>query len=140
MPSGNILVALDGSDNALRALKHAASLAAKDRTAKLLLLYVHQPIPRSRAISQALIEEHYARQEELALAKTKSYLARNKLRAGIEICIGDPATTIVEYARKKKCKQIVLGNHGHGAIAGVLLGSVAMKVIQLADVPVTLVK
>ena len=138
--NNNILVAIDGSKNALRALKHAALISAKDRTSHLLILYVQQPVPRSRAISQALINEHYARQEELVLKKTRRYVTRTKLRAPIEICIGDPARTILDYARKKKCQQIVLGNHGHSAMAGLFLGSVALKVLQFADVPVTLVK
>jgi nucleotide-binding universal stress UspA family protein len=97
-------------------------------------------VPRSRAVSEALIEEHYARQEELALKKARRFLARTKTSALIEICIGDPATTIVELARKRKCTQIVMGNRGHGALKGLLLGSVAMKVVQLSDAPVTLVK
>jgi len=35
---------------------------------------------------------------------------------------------------------IVMGNRGHSAIKGLFLGSVALKVVQLAEMPVTLVK
>jgi nucleotide-binding universal stress UspA family protein len=133
-----ILVTVDGSDNAIRALKFALSLNPVG--SRLMLLYVQAPVPRSRAVSEALIEEHYSRQEELALKKARKFLTRTKTSALIEICIGDPATTIVEYARKRKCTQIVMGNRGHGALKGLFLGSVAMKVVQLSDVPVTLVK
>ncbi|NLG77230.1 MAG: universal stress protein [Xanthomonadaceae bacterium] len=136
--ANNILVAIDGSDNALRALKFAASQVRSG--GRLHLIYAQAPVPRSRAVSQALIDEHYARQKALALNKAKAYLARAKIDAEIAVEIGDPAPTIVDYARKKKCTQIVMGNHGHGAIKGLFLGSVAMKVVQLADVPVTLVK
>ncbi|MFO7305845.1 MAG: universal stress protein [Gammaproteobacteria bacterium] len=134
----NILVAVDGSDNALRALKYAVSLLQPD--AKLYVLFVHTPLMPSRAISQALIDEHYRREEERALTKARRYLQRAKIDAEIEARIGDPARTIVEHAKKKKCRQIVMGNHGHSAIAGFFLGSVALKVIQLSDIPVTLVK
>lgn len=133
-----ILVTVDGSDNAIRALKFA--IAATPAGSRLLLLYVQAPVPRSRAVSEALIEEHYTRQEQLALNKARKFLARTKTNARIEICIGDPALTIVEYARKQKCTQIVMGNRGHSTLKGLLLGSVAMKVVQLADAPVTLVK
>ncbi len=136
--ANNILVAIDGSDNALRAVKHAAS--SLQPGAKLRLLYVQAPVPRSRAVSQALIDEHYQRQEEQAVKKVKAYLTRAKIDADIEVLIGDPAPSIVEYARRKKCHQIVMGNRGHGALAGIFLGSVAMKVVQLSEIPVTLVK
>lgn len=134
----NILVAVDGSDNALRALKYAVSVLQPG--AKLHVLFVHTPLAPSRAITQALIDEHYQREEERAFAKAKRFLQRAKIDAELQACIGEPARTIVEYARKKKCRQIVMGNHGHGAIAGFFLGSVALKVVQLSDIPVTLVK
>ncbi len=133
-----ILVTVDGSENAIRALKFALSVNPPET--RLLVLYVQAPVPRSRAVSQALIEEHYSRQEELALGKARKFLARTKTKALIEVCIGDPAPTIVEYARKRKCTQIVMGNRGHGTLKGLFLGSVAMKVVQLSEVPVTLVK
>jgi nucleotide-binding universal stress UspA family protein len=133
-----ILVTVDGSENALRALKFAASITAPG--SRLRLLYVQAPVRRSPIVTEALIEEHYRRQEEEALKKPRQFLARTKTSAAIEICIGEPAPTIIEYARKKKCTQIVMGNHGHGALAGLFLGSVSMKVVQLSDIPVTLVK
>lgn len=134
----HILVAVDGSDNALRALKHA--IAVLPPRGRLSLIYVHPPIKPSRTISQALIDEHYARQEATALPKAKALLARAKIKGDVAVCIGDAASTIVEYARKKKCTQIVIGNRGHSALKGIFLGSVALKVVQLATMPVTLVK
>lgn len=136
--AANILVAIDGSENALRALKFAASQLQPG--GRMHLIYAQPPVPRSRAVSQALIDEHYARQESLAIGKAKAYLRRAKLDAEIHVEIGDPAPTIVEYARKKRCSQIVMGNRGYSALKGLFLGSVAMKVVQLSPVPVTLVK
>jgi nucleotide-binding universal stress UspA family protein len=54
--------------------------------------------------------------------------------------IGAPADAILKFAKQRRCDQIVMGTRGLGAVAGLVLGSVAMKVIQLADIPVTLVK
>jgi nucleotide-binding universal stress UspA family protein len=133
-----VLVTVDGSDNAIRALKFALSVTPPD--SRLLVLHVLAPMPRSRLVSEALIQEHYQRQEEASLNKVRKFLARTKADAKVEVCIGEPAPTIIEYARKKKCTQIVMGNHGHGTLAGLFLGSVAMKVVQLSEIPVTLVK
>ncbi len=89
---------------------------------------------------QSLIDEHYDRQSEAALKSARALLKKAGVTAVVDECLGEPAATLVAYASKYKCEQIVLGNRGHGAIATMLLGSVAMKVLHLADVPVTLVK
>ena len=46
----------------------------------------------------------------------------------------------VEEAMNSGCDQIIMGSHGRTALGGLLLGSVAMKVLHLTDIPVTLVK
>lgn len=56
------------------------------------------------------------------------------------IGVGDAADTIVKYAQEKGCSQIVMGSRGLGAVSGLILGSVATKVIHLTDIPVLLVK
>ena len=49
-------------------------------------------------------------------------------------------STIADCARDLQCDAIVMGTRGLGAIQTLLLGSVAVKVIHLADQPVTLIK
>ena len=53
---------------------------------------------------------------------------------------GATAETIAEVAREKSVDHIVMGTRGLSRIQGLLLGSVAMKVIHLAEVPIMLVK
>ena len=50
------------------------------------------------------------------------------------------AQTIANHARQLGCDQIIMGSQGRGALAGLLLGSVATKVIDLTQIPVTIVK
>jgi nucleotide-binding universal stress UspA family protein len=47
---------------------------------------------------------------------------------------------IVQFATELQCDQIVIGPRGLGAIKGLLLGSVASKLIQLSTIPVLLLK
>ena len=54
--------------------------------------------------------------------------------------VGEPAETIARYAKENTCDHIVIGTRGLSAVSGLLLGSVATKVIHLADMPVLLVK
>ena len=67
-------------------------------------------------------------------------IKRLKLDATCHTQIGDPASTIVAFAKKKGCNEIVMGNNGLGAVAGLIMGSVARKVVFLAQTPVVLVK
>ena len=50
------------------------------------------------------------------------------------------ASTIVEYARNHGVNLIVMGTHGRGAVAHLLLGSVAERVVRLAPCPVLTVR
>jgi nucleotide-binding universal stress UspA family protein len=51
---------------------------------------------------------------------------------------GQTAEAIAQAARDESIEHIVMGTRGLGSIQGLLLGSVAMKVIHLAEVPITL--
>ena len=53
---------------------------------------------------------------------------------------GDAASQIVACSHSLGCDSIILGSQGNGFLAGIFLGSVAAKVIQLSDIPITLVK
>lgn len=136
MPTKKLLVPMDGSGSAMRALK----LAAKTRDAVVLVLNVQPAMPSSRFVSKAMIAEHQRRSADEALAPARALLERLRLRARTYTAIGEPAPAIVAFAKKHRCSAIVMGSRGQGAIAGLMLGSVATKVIHLAACPVTVVK
>ena len=56
------------------------------------------------------------------------------------ICSNAPAQAIVEYAGREQIDLIVTGTHGRGAVAHLLLGSVAERVVRLAPCPVLTVR
>ena len=58
---------------------------------------------------------------------------------GIRDGAGYVAQTIIEIAPEKDADVIVVGKHGKGRIAGLLLGSVSQKLVSLAPRPVTVV-
>ncbi len=51
-----------------------------------------------------------------------------------------PAMAVVEYARDRKIDLIVMGTHGRGAVAHLLMGSVAERVVRTAPCPVLTVR
>jgi nucleotide-binding universal stress UspA family protein len=53
--------------------------------------------------------------------------------------VGTPAEAIVDYARDHNCDLIVIGTHGRTGLTHMLMGSVAEKVVRLAECPVMVV-
>ena len=65
---------------------------------------------------------------------------RQKYSAEIVTLIGSPFLEIVSYAKAKDIDLIVMGTHGRGPIAHMLMGSVAEKVVRKAPCPVLTVR
>ena len=70
----------------------------------------------------------------------KAALKRARLLFGEKALIGDPASTIVDVAKRGKFALIVMGSHGRSALASLVLGSVTAKVIAHCTIPVLVVR
>ena len=128
---------MDGSECALRALEHAAAI---DGEADLIVLNVQNALRRSRFVTKQAIAEHHERTADEALAPARALIKRRGFKAECLYTIGDPATAIADYAKKQRCSAIVMGSRGRGRVRGLVLGSVADRVLHLAACPVTIVK
>lgn len=140
-----ILIPVDGSPAALDAARFAAGkLAAGSREAvELHLLNVQPPVATGDVtlfVSRDQIE-HWQREEgDRALAQARAELDRLGAAYSHHVCVGHAAEAIIAYAREHGADLIVMGNHGKGALANLLMGSVATRVLQQAVTPVLLVK
>ncbi|HEX3997705.1 MAG TPA: universal stress protein [Pirellulales bacterium] len=65
---------------------------------------------------------------------------RQKYSAEIVTLVGSPFLEIVTYAKSQEIDLIVMGTHGRGPIAHMLMGSVAEKVVRKAPCPVLTVR
>lgn len=137
-----ILVPVDGSAGALRAVKHAAAVVREG--SEVQLVNVQPPMPLYGMVRAYMRAPQYraacAALAERALRPAIRLLKRARVAHRPHVMYGEPGATVAEAARRLKCGAIVMGTRGHGAIGNLLLGSVATKVIHLAKVPVTLVK
>ena len=139
-----LLIPVDGSDYALKAVDYAASRARESKSpVEVHLLNVQMQIVSVNVklfVSAESLESYYRDEGNRAL---EAPLARAK-SAGLNVTphigVGDPAKIIMNYASEKKADEIVMGSHGRGALSGAVLGSVAQKVVHLSSVPVVLVK
>jgi nucleotide-binding universal stress UspA family protein len=139
-----ILLATDFSDHSRVALRYAAALA-QAFDAEVLVVHVME-IPS--LISQlpptgdsyippdwtAAQEAHARAQVEKLLADSGVARIRSLLRTG------SPFVEIVAAAREEEVDLIVVGTHGHGVLAHMLLGSVAERVVRKAPCPVLTVR
>jgi len=144
----NILCAVDGSENALRAAKVAAELAAKF-DAKLTLLTVAKKLELTEKVRRYMEIEHIAGEPQYILDEmTEKILdeAKDAARsAGVpelktEVKTGHPARTITQFAERINADCIVLGSRGMGDTEGFFMGSVSHKVASLAKCTVVTVR
>ncbi len=139
-----ILVPVDGSEAALRALQDAIDLAKDSRQGgELFLLNVQVPIVSGHAkrfLSQDQIDAYYKAESDEAFERALPLAQASGLSVQADMRNGQYGDTIVGYAKEKGCTRIVMGTRGLGSVGGLLLGSVAQKVISLSPLPVTLVK
>jgi nucleotide-binding universal stress UspA family protein len=133
-----IALAVDGSDHAHKGIPIAAELA-KLGGGKVLVLHVRE---HDRARGQAWELET----EEEAQAVVKRALDEVK-KAGatgegdvIRALHGTVAQALIDSARDHKADTIVVGSRGLTDLAGMVLGSVAHKVIHLSHTPVVVAR
>ena len=139
-----ILVAIDGSETALRALDFAVQQARLAPTAELHVLNA-QPTLSNYTAAEIYVTAERIHQVATERARAILDAAAERLRHvacsfELEQTEGDPAETIARRAAELGCESITMGTHGLTSFGILLLGSVAQKVVHYATVPVTLVK
>jgi nucleotide-binding universal stress UspA family protein len=139
-----LLIAVDGSDHALRAVETVAKLAHQTPGLQAWLLNVRDaPVYYGELPPfdyEAIERVQLQRQQEL-LDMALAHARRLGLEpAAIESAQGEPAAEIVRAAQAHAVDQIVMGTHGRGPLGSLFIGSVAQRVVHLASVPVLLVK
>lgn len=139
-----ILIPVDGSASASRALENVIASAAMLKEApQIFLLNVQWKLATGNVklfISQETINDYYREQGMAALSAARARLDTAGLAYSYHVSVGTPAEAIVQYAQEQKVDQIVMGAQGESKLTMILLGSVAAKVAHLAPMPVLLVK
>lgn len=139
-----ILVPVDGSNHAERAVDFASSLA-EEYGAELILLNVMSHAGSSQVpeeLKQFAELEHVRITEADVLKSAANEIINNAYQRAVDfgvkkierdLAVGDPAETIVDHVKGNKVDVVVMGRRGLGRIGSLLLGSVSSKVAQLAD-------
>ena len=141
-----IVAALDFSNATPGVLEMAASLA-KAHGAELHLLHVLEPEPTYTAYGFTPDEFpaiHTFQEEARKRAKQKLDEVAAEVPDGVsaasaELAEGSPLQALVDFIKEKEADMVVLGSHGHGVVASLLIGSVAEGMVRKALVPTLVV-
>jgi nucleotide-binding universal stress UspA family protein len=141
-----IVVAVDFSNVTPVVLKMASDLA-KAFGAQLRLFHVVEPEPSYSAYGFTPDEfpALHAYQDEAkrrALTQLEALLAQVQADlpdATSQLEEGSPLHALLDYVKESRADFVVLGSHGHGVIASLLLGSVAEGMVRKAAVPTLIV-
>jgi nucleotide-binding universal stress UspA family protein len=142
-----ILVATDGSPDAIRAAELAARLGQEFRQAEVVLVNVgHIPTlalggtgPDGFVDLGALVEG-LERAGQAILDRTAQAFARSSIPVTRVYRQGEPASEILKIADETRADLIIVGSRGLGLIGGLILGSVSERVLHGARRPVMVVR
>jgi nucleotide-binding universal stress UspA family protein len=140
-----ILVATDGSKHALHAVKYAARLIRLLRSTSnpITLISAHDDAglrPAKSFVGSDRVADYLRELSEKELKPARRLLDAAGIKHDMVIRTGHIAQEIVDCANEGKYDLIVMGAKGRSAIADLLLGSVAQRVLATAKQPVILVK
>jgi nucleotide-binding universal stress UspA family protein len=140
-----ILVPTDFSDCSAVALHHARALAERFSARLHVLHVVQSPFEQPwaaevYAVSQADFDAVARKESDERLAGLLTDDERRRFDARLLTTIGSPLVSILDYAARERIDLIVMGTHGRGAVAHLLIGSVAENVVRKAPCPVLTVR
>ena len=138
-----ILIAIDGSEFSLRALRRALELTSQFREPPAIwLINVHDDAALHHAshfVGRKAVMDYLQEQSQVDLAAAKVLLGEAGIEAHQIIRVGHVAKEIAAAAADGNFGLIVMGTKGRGAVADLLMGSVAQRLGALSPVPVLLV-
>lgn len=136
-----VMLAVDGSERSLAAVRYVVGLAREVPQVDVDLTNVQIPIDSAyvrRFVSREMVENYQRSEAHEALKDAAAILDAAGVRYRRVTEVGHVAETIARHGAS--CDRIVMGTRGAGAVADLIIGSTATRVVHLSEVPVTLVR
>jgi nucleotide-binding universal stress UspA family protein len=136
----NILVAVDGSEHALKAARMAGEFA-RQMQADLRVVTAYEPVPTylGEPNLQNALNERFSEANQV-LDEALKQIGEIPGELKTEILEGPPAEAILAVVEARSNDLIIMGTRGLGRLQGLLLGSQSQKVVSHAPCPVLLVR
>lgn len=137
-----VLLALDGSEYARRVLDFVLVHGWLSTAQPLTVFTVVLSLPhRAAALAGPDITHRYYEDDaQVVLRAARERLDAAGVQARYEWVLGHAGEAIAKKAENEGFELVVMGSHGHGAFASVVLGSVATRVLAACAVPVLLIR
>jgi len=136
-----ILVGFDASPMGEKAASFALQLAGAARARVLLVFVVPPYVPEAEFpppnVPQIMEMERQA--AELALKEIRAKLEGKGVEIATQVLLGNPANELSRLAENPEVAMVIIGKTGKGAIARLLLGSVALELARNCPKPLTIV-
>ncbi len=135
-----ILVATDGSEQAMKAIMEALKLAEKE-SAKVIIMSVAYFSKEDLDEMPPRIQDKLESEARTALEKAKALFNQKNIEVEVVLETGRvPANNIIRKAEEIKCDLILLGSTGRTGFSRAVMGSTAAKVVSLAPCTVTVIR
>lgn len=138
----DVVLATDGSSYSLEAARFIAQGKLLAEGAKVHVLHVATALPSrvTRFVDKDSVDDWYAEEAAKVLDPTIQILEAAGIPCERHALQGFAPQVIVDHARDIGALMIVMGAHGRGVLLDAVIGSVAGRVLSLADRPVLLIK
>jgi nucleotide-binding universal stress UspA family protein len=130
-----IILALDGSEGSRPAVPVAADLARR-YGAKIVIVHVDERIAAKGGVVPVMADEDKIQAELQQLAAKLSEEGIETSFETLEVILGGPAQAIEQFADQIGADLVVAGRRGHSPVVGLLLGSVALRLLGTSRRPV----
>ena len=136
-----ILVPVDGSRNALHAVRHVIAEYRRHPGFEVHLLNVQAPFSRhvSRFVARGDRDAHHKAQAEAVLVPVREMLESASVPFAQHVRVGRRAETIADEAKRLRCDHIVLATARKNSLTRMVESSVTNRVLDLTSVPVEVV-
>ncbi|MEK6594884.1 MAG: universal stress protein [Pseudomonadota bacterium] len=141
MEMHKVLIPVDGSSNALKAVQRVVSQVMKNQAMEVHLLHVRTPLSRhiSRFVSKRNRAAFHRDEANKALRSARELLDRFGVPYAAHAELGDKAQVIAGVARRLHVDQIIMGTARKNSFTRMVEDSVTNKVLELATVPVEVI-
>jgi len=138
-----ILLPVDGSEYTKRMLAYVAArddVLGREHDYLVYTVIPSLPAYATRFLDKTTVDDYYRDEADSVLRPIREFAAQNGWKAEFAHGHGDASHAIAAFAQTFKPDLIVMGTHGHSALANTVLGSVATGVIARSKAPVLLVR
>ena len=136
-----VLIPVDGSNNALLALKHAVNVYGKDAHTEIHICNVQPKLYRhiGKYFSKSDISEWQAERAKAAAKSAAEFLEKAGVNFSFTYVSGDKGESLRDEAQRLGCSRIVIGSAKKNTLSRLFENSTTAKLLEISDIPVEVV-